>query len=199
MRKDISLRQSLPIIFIVVAIIGLAASYALTFDTIKVLKNPAYIPSCNINPILSCGDVMKTKQGEILGVPNPIFGLIGFSMLLTFGLVLSTGSVLKKWLWQLINAGALAGFIFFVYLFFQASFRIHAICPWCFVVWMITPPVFWYTTLYNLREKNLDFAFIKPKLSAWLQKYHGEILFCWYLIVFMTLFVKFYYYWKTLV
>lgn len=195
MSKNRTLKETLPYIYIVVAIIGLIASFALTYDTVHVLKNPSYVPSCNINPILSCGDVMKTKQGELLGVPNPIYGLMAFSMLLAFGLVLAAGASIKKWLWIVINVGALAGFSFFVYLFFQATFRIHAICPWCFVVWMITPPVLWYTTLYNLREKRIN---INQKFSAWLQKHHGEILFCWYLIVFLTLLVKFWYYWKTL-
>lgn len=194
-KKTWTLKDTLPYIFIVASVIGLIASFALTFDTIHVLKNPSYIPSCNINPILSCGDVMKTKQGDLLGVPNPVYGLMGFSMLFAFGLVLAAGGTLKSWLWRVINAGALAGFCFFVYLFFQATFRIHAICPWCFVIWMITPPVLWYTTLYNLREKHIR---INQKFSVWLQKHHGEILFCWYLIVFLTLLGKFWYYWKTL-
>lgn len=191
------LKKILPYIFVAAGIIGLVASFALTYDKIQVLKNPAYIPSCNINPIISCGSVMKTEQASLLGVPNTIFGLMAFSMLTTLGIVLLAGATFKRWLWQFINAGALAGFLFFVYLFFEAVYRLHTICPYCFVVWMIVPPVLWYTTLYNLREGH-----IKLRLGAsakdFLIKRHGDILLSWYLIVFLILLTHFWYYWKTL-
>jgi uncharacterized membrane protein len=197
--KNITIKKALPYIFIIASIIGLIASLSLTYDKIQVLKNPAYVPSCNLNPILSCGDVMNTKQADILGLPNPVFGIIGFGMLFAFGLALAAGAVFKRWLWLVINAGALIGFVFFVYLFTQAVYRIHAICPWCFAVWMILPPVLWYTTLFNIREKNLKLTYIKPKVKSWIFKHHGEILFIWYLYVFLTLFIKFWYYWKTII
>jgi uncharacterized membrane protein len=198
-RKNLSLKLVLPYLYIVLAIIGIIISFWLTYDKIQVLKDPSYKPICDINPILSCGDVMGTKQSDLLGVPNPIFGMFGFSMLLTFGLVLATGSKLRREIWLMINAGALAGFCFFVYLFFQAVFRIHAICPFCFVIWMITPPILWYTTVYNIQEANLKLKFMSKNLRNGILAHHGQILFCWYLIVFMTLLTKFWYYWKTLI
>lgn len=191
------LKKILPYIFIVFAIIGLVASFALTYDKIQTLKNPDYIPSCNINPILSCGSVMKTEQSNLLGVPNPIFGLIGFSMLLAFGIALAGGAKLQRWLWRTINAGALVGFGFFLYLFFESVFRLHTICPYCFVVWMIVPPVLWYTTLYNLREGNIKLGLGKG-LKSFMVKHHGNILLIWYVIVFLILLTHFWYYWKTL-
>lgn len=196
MKKEFDPKKYLPYIYIIVGIIGTLVAFTLTYDKIQILKNPNYVPSCNINPILSCGDVMGTKQSDLFGIPNPIFGVAGFSMLLAFGLALAAGASFRKWLWQVINLGALAGFCFFVYLFFQGVFRIHAICPFCFVIWMVTPPVLWYTTLYNLKEGNL--GKFKNDVKAWFLNHHWEILFCWYLIIFLTLLVKFWYYWKTL-
>lgn len=191
------LKKILPYIFVAAGIIGLVASFALTYDKIQVLKNPAYIPSCNINPIISCGSVMKTEQASLLGVPNTIFGLMAFSMLTTLGIVLLAGATFKRWLWQFINAGALAGFLFFVYLFFEAVYRLHTICPYCFVVWMIVPPVLWYTTLYNLREGHIKLR-LGARAKEFLIKRHGDILLSWYLIVFLILLTHFWYYWKTL-
>lgn len=194
-----TLKQTLPYIFLIAGVIGIIASFALTYDKIQVLKNPAYDPSCNISPILSCGSVMKTEQANLLGVPNTIFGLISFSMLTMLGIVLLAGATLKRWLWLAINAGALGGFIFFIYLYFQAVFRIHAICPYCFVVWLIVPPVVWYTTLYNLKEGNLKAKRIKPRIKNWLQRHHGDLLLTYYLVFFAILLNRFWYYWKTLI
>jgi uncharacterized membrane protein len=195
----LALRQTIPYIFIVAGVIGAIASFTLTYDKIQVLKNPAYHPACNINPILSCGSVMNTEQASVLGVPNTIFGLMAFSMLLTLGVVLLAGATFKRWLWLVINVGALGGFLFFLYLFFQALFRIHAICPYCFVVWLIVPPTLWYVTLYNLAENNLRLKYVRPAFKTWLQRHHGDVLVGWYLMFFAILLVKFWYYWQTLV
>ncbi len=198
-KKQITLQQTLPYIFIIAGIVGCIAAFALTYDKIQVLKSSSYIPSCNINPILSCGSVMKTEQASLLGVPNTIFGLMGFTALIVVGAVLATGSKLRKELWLIINAAALAGFGFFVYLFFQGVYRINAVCPFCFAVWMVVPPVLWYTTLYNLREGNFGSKLAKGKTNQFMQKHHGDIMLTWYLFVFGLLLTHFWYYWKTLI
>ena len=198
-KRNITLKQTLPYIFIIVGIIGCVASFALTYDKIQVLKNPAYIPSCNINPILSCGSVMKTEQASLLGVPNTIYGLMGFSALVTIGTVLLAGATFRRWLWLVINVGALAGFCFFIYLFLQGVYRINTICPFCFAVWMIMPPLLWYTTLYNVAEGNLRLKYIDIRVKTFLQRHHGDVLLLWYLIIFILLTTHFWYYWKTII
>lgn len=197
--KKLTLPETLPYILIFTAIIGMLASFALTYDKIQVLTDSSYSPSCNINPILSCGSVMVTEQASLLGVPNTIFGLVGYSMLLTFGVLLAGGAKVKKWVWQIAQLVASAGVVFMHYLFFQGVYRINAICPWCFVVWMITIPIFWYITLYNLREKNIKLPKKFVKVSKFAQKHHGDILFTWYLVIFGVLLTHFWYYWSTLI
>lgn len=197
-RYSLTLQQTLPYILIIAGLIGLAASFALTYDKIQVLKNPGYDPACNINPIFSCGSVMKTEQASLLGVPNTVFGLIAFTALATLGLMLSTGAKLQKRLWIAAQLAATAGLIFMHYLFFQGVYRINAICPWCFVVWMITIPVFWYITLYNLREGHIKLPKSLRPLGPMLQANHGNILVIWYLVIFGILLTHFWYFWKTL-
>lgn len=192
-----NLKQTLPYIFLIVGIIGCFASFALTYDKIQVLKDPSYVPSCNINPILSCGSVMKTEQASLLGVPNTIFGLMGFSALSTIGIALLAGATFRRWLWLAINAGAFLGFAFFLYLFFQGVYRINTICLYCFVVWMIMPPLLWYTTLYNLRERHIKLG--NTRLKSFLSRHHGDILITWYVFIFSLLLTHFWYYWRTLV
>lgn len=195
----ITLDNSLPYILIVGSIIGLIASFALTYDKIQVLQNPDYVPGCNINPILSCGSVMKTEQASLLGVPNTVFGLVAFSMLLTFGVLLAAGSKVSRWVWVGAQLAATVGVIFMHYLFFQGVYRINAICPWCFVVWMITIPVFWHLTLYNLRHEYIRLPTRLAKLGVFIQKHHGDILIAWYLVIFGILLQHFWYYWSTLI
>jgi uncharacterized membrane protein len=198
-RSRLTLDKVLPYILIVAGIIGIIASFALTYDKIHVLIDKGYEPSCNINPILSCGSVMKTEQASLLGVPNTVFGLIAFSMLLTFGFLLAGGAKVKRWVWIGAQLVATLGVIFMHYLFFQGVYRINAICPWCFVVWMITIPTFWYITLYNLQGKNIRLPNRLQTSSHFIQRHHGDILLAWYLIILGILLQHFWYYWSTLI
>lgn len=188
----------LPYLLIITALIGMVASFALTYDKIQVLKDASYQPNCNINPILSCGSVMKTEQASLLGVPNTIFGLVAFSMLFAFGFLLAGGAKVKKWIWIGAQSIATVGVVFMHYLFFQGVYRINAICPWCFVVWMITIPIFWYITVYNLQVGNIKLSLSFQKISSFVVKHHGDILIVWYLAIFAILICHFWYYWSTL-
>ena len=112
------LDRILPYILIVASIVGLTASFALTYDKIHVIEDPQYQAGCNINPILSCGSVMKTEQSMLFGVPNTIFGLVAFAMLGVAGVLLASGTQFKRWIWHSLWAGAALGMVFMHYLFF---------------------------------------------------------------------------------
>lgn len=197
-KKNLTLKNILPYILIFVAIIGCAASLILTHEKIRVIQDSSYIPSCNINPIFSCGSVMKTEQADLMGMPNTIIGLMAFSMLFAFGLLLLSGAKFKRWVWIGAQIAALFGVIFMHYLFFQGVYVINAICPWCFVVWIITIPVFWYITVYNLKEKHLILPQRLKTLSEFIQRHHADILILWYMIIFGILLEHFWYYWSSL-
>lgn len=194
-----NLNNILPYVLILAGTVGIIASFALTYDKIHVLQDSSYQPACNINPIFSCGSVMKTEQASLLGVPNTVFGIMAFSMLLTFGVLIASGAKVKRWIWIGAQIAAVVGLVFMHYLFFQGVYRINAICPWCFAVWMITIPTFWYITLYNLREKNIKLPASLSGVSKFAQSHHGDILFVWYLIIFAILLEHFWYYWSTLI
>lgn len=193
-------QRTLPYVLLVGGVIGMIASFALTYDKIHVLQNPNYNPSCNINPILSCGSVMQTEQATLLGVPNTIFGLVAFSMLATFAVLLLNGARPPRWIWLAAQVASTAGVAFMHYLFFESVFRIHAICPWCFVVWMITIPIFWGITIHNIRHKYLGlerFASTQ-KIGTFVNRYSNDLLVLWYLAIFGILLKSFWYYWSTL-
>jgi uncharacterized membrane protein len=194
-KRPLTLEITLPYILLVGSIIGLIAAFVLTYDKIHVLQDPTYRPPCNINPIISCGSVMEKPQANLLGVPNTIYGLIGFSALATVAGLLIAGVKLPRRIWQLIEVGVTAGLLFAGYLFFQGVFRIHAICPYCFLIWVTMPAVFWYTSLYNLRQGYLT---LRSGTTIFLNKHHGDVLLAWYVLFLGLLVVKFWYYWSTL-
>ena len=144
--------RSTPWVLLFSGIIGLFAAFTLTQDKIAILSDPSYIPSCNINPVLACGSVIITEQASVFGFPNPIIGLISFSVVITLAVLLIARVVLPNWVWLGLNLGALGGLAFAVWLIFQSLYVIDALCPWCMVAWVGTILIFWLTTAENAKS-----------------------------------------------
>jgi len=143
-------------ILVVGGIIGIFASIELIIQKIAVLSDPDFVPNCDINPILSCGSVISTEQASLFGFPNPVLGVIGFTIVIMFGALLFTGVELPRLMWLGLNFGALAGMVFVIWLVSQSLYAIGALCPWCMVVWAVTIPIFWQVTTDNLASNKLS-------------------------------------------
>ena len=141
---------------VVGGVIGIFASVELIIQKIAVLSDPDFVPNCDINPILSCGSVISTEQASLFGFPNPVLGVIGFTIVIMFGALLFTGVELPRLMWLGLNFGALAGMIFVIWLVSQSLYVIGALCPWCMVVWAVTIPIFWQVTTDNLASNRLS-------------------------------------------
>jgi uncharacterized membrane protein len=197
-KQALTLQRALPYILIVGGGIGLLCSFILTLDTIQLYKHPDLVLNCDLNPIISCGSVMKTPQSEALGFPNPIAGLIGYTFLPVVGLAMLAGAKFKRWFWWAVQACVTFAIGFTIWFQYQSMTNINALCPFCVVVWAVTIPLFLYTTFYNLREGHIPTPVRLKGLVSFLQKYHGETLAVWYLIIIVLILNHFWYYWQTL-
>ena len=126
---------------LIAGVLGLAAAFTLTVEKIEILINPAYVPSCSINPVLSCGSVMVTPQASAFGFPNPLIGIVAFTVVLVTGVLAVAKVRLPRWYWAGLTAGTLLGVVFVHWLIFQSLYRIGALCPYCMVVWAVTIPL----------------------------------------------------------
>lgn len=119
-------------------LIGLLSSITLTVEKIEMLRNTSYVPSCNINPILSCGSVMVTPQASVFGFPNALIGITGFTVVVVTGVLAVAKVSLPQWYWAGLLVGLVSGTVFVHWLIFQSVYRIEALCPYCMVVWAVT-------------------------------------------------------------
>lgn len=178
--------------------VGLLAATTLTVEKIRLLEDPDYVPTCSINPILSCGSVMSTPQAEAFGIPNPLLGIAGFAALTALAVALLAGAALPRWLWLTIQAGLTFAVGFVHWLFAQSVYRIEALCPYCMVVWVVTIVAFLYTTLHNVAAGNLPVpAALRPAAGVAV-RYHGVILTVWLTLLLALVGEAFWHYWRTL-
>lgn len=185
-------------ILIIGGFIGIMAAFILTMEKMSLLQDASYQPSCNLNPVLSCGSVIRTLQAEAFGFPNPLIGLVSYGVVVTVGMALLAGAAFKRWFWRGLQLGTLFGVGFVHWLAFESIYRINALCIYCLVVWIITIPMFWYTLLHNLREGHLPTPKALQGLVNFAQKHHLDILVTWYLLFVVAILTHFWYYWQTL-
>lgn len=181
-------------------IFGLTASFVLTYDKIQLLKDPANIPFCSINPIITCTSAMTSGQAEILGIPNSLFGIVAYTALIAVSVLLLTGSRLHHRVWDLVLASAIAGTLFMHYLLIQSIFVLHIICPWCFGIWISTPLILVASVLLFYRARSADGLpeFLRRILAS-IAARPGTILAVWYSVLALTLLVVFWEFWSSLI
>jgi uncharacterized membrane protein len=175
--------------------VGLLASMTLTVEKIDILLNSSYVPSCNLNPIISCGSVMVTPQASVLGFPNPLLGIVAFTVTLVVGVLAVAKVSLPQWFWIGLTAGIFVGAVFVHWLIFQSLYRIGALCPYCMVVWAMTITLLVVVGSIALRPV-LDSR--DATAARLLHQWRWSLTALWFTAVFLLIMVRFWDYWSTL-
>jgi uncharacterized membrane protein len=137
-------------LLVITGIVGWLASGILVLEKLEVLKDPNHATVCDVNPWISCGQVMQTWQSSVFGFPNMFIGIVAFAITTTVGMALLAGARFARWYWLGLQAGITLGFIFVVWLWSQALYSIHILCPFCMVVWAAMIPLFVWVTVRNV-------------------------------------------------
>lgn len=173
-------------------VIGLLASITLTVEKIKLLMDSGYVPSCNLNPVLSCGSVMVTPQASVVGFPNPLMGIVAFTVVAVTGVLAVTKVSLPRWYWVGMTLGTLTGAGFVHWLIFQSLYRIGALCPYCMVVWAIT-------LVLLVIFAGLAFGPAGGRrISQLLHQWRWTLIALWFIGLLLLIFLRFQDYWLTL-
>ncbi|HEX2143536.1 MAG TPA: vitamin K epoxide reductase family protein [Glycomyces sp.] len=179
-------------------LVGLAAAFDLTYERIASLIDPNHVISCDFNPVLSCGTVMDTPQASVFGFANPMIGLVAFPLVVFMGVLYLSKVRLPRWVAVTFNLGTLAGLTFVAWLIFQSVYRIGVLCPWCMAVWTVVLPIFWFTTVRNLRTGAIPVGQDWRDAVDDLLRYHWIGLTLLYAAVIMMVGTGFWDYWSTL-
>jgi uncharacterized membrane protein len=178
---------------LIAGVVGLAASFTLTVEKIQILVNPDYVPSCSINPVLSCGSVMVTPQAEAFGFPNPLIGIVSFTIVVLTGVLALAKVALPRWYWAGLATGTLLGTVFVHWLIFQSLYRIGALCPYCMVVWAVTIPLLVVVASIALQPQDTN------AVSRVLYTWRWSLVALWFTALILLILARFWDYWSTLI
>jgi len=130
--------------------------------------------------------VIASRQSAAFGFPNSFIGVIGFTVVLTLGVVWLAGAPVTGWIWGGLQAGTVFGISFVTWLQFQSLYRIGRLCPYCMVVWAVMIPLFVVVTAHSLLRWAPD-AGITRFASNWT----GLIVALWYVAVLTAIWFEF--------
>lgn len=168
-------------------LVGLLASFVLTVEKFELMLNPNYIPTCTFGSVLNCGTVMAEPQATLFGFPNSLLGIGGFGVVTAIGFGLLAGATYRRWFWLGLQLGATLAIVFIHWLVAQSLYEIRALCPYCMVVWVVTIPIFIYTTLHNLERGHFGGRDGGRAVAG----YHGILTFTWLAVIAALVFTAF--------
>jgi len=105
---------------------------------------PEFQP-CKINSIVNCDAVISGPVAKTLGIPTPLYGLIGY-------IVIFFAAVFKKS--KLLLGVATFGLLFCLRIAYIELFELNVVCPVCIACQLIMITVFILGLKLNLKKKE---------------------------------------------
>ncbi|WP_422614344.1 vitamin K epoxide reductase family protein [Bifidobacterium thermophilum] len=124
------------LIMLIASAAALFVSFMLSAETLRLARRPNQLLGCDINSVLSCSDVARSWQAELvrlgdLSFPNAFFGIAAESVFVTIAVIGLARVRVPRWFATCTWLGGLAAILFSYWLTVQSLFVIRALCPWC--------------------------------------------------------------------
>ncbi|MEU6347139.1 vitamin K epoxide reductase family protein [Streptomyces sp. NPDC046977] len=183
-------------LLVVCGALGLLASWVITIDKFKLLEDPNFVPGCSLNPIISCGNIMKSEQAHAFGFPNPMIGMVAYPVVIAIGMGIFAGARYRSWYWLGLQAGTLFGVGFVTWLQYQSLYNIGSLCLWCSLAWVVTIALFWYTLVHNVKHRIIP---APAALRNVVLEFHWVVPVLWYGVLVLLILTRWWSYWSTLI
>jgi uncharacterized membrane protein len=108
--------------------------------------HPSFQP-CNINATVNCDAVISGIVAKTLGVPTPLYGLIGY-------IVIFVAATLRKS--KLVLGVATFGLLFCLYIAYRELFELHVVCPVCIACQLIMITIFIFGIILNRKGESKE-------------------------------------------
>jgi len=180
------------------AFFGFSDSIYLSISHYRVYTDIAYESFCAISKSINCDTVSQNPYSIFIGIPVPIWGIIGYSFFLLFLPFAWSREAQKQRIWPVLFFISLAFSIYSVILAYISTFYIHSYCMMCIVSFGINFLLLYYAWLIRKRyDKSsvikgliLDIGFL------WDKKKRTIPVFLSFLCIIIFLLISFPSYWK---
>lgn len=179
--------RTMAVWLLVLSVIGSIASGLLMYERVALWADSDHTTACDLNPWVSCGQVMETWQASTFGFPNILIGIVLFPALAILALTLLLNKDFEQKVWYFIEAGTTFAFLFVVWLYISAVFVINVLCPYCMIVWAAVIPL---STLVFTRNRLAEQRW-SPKTKQLIRSWWWTVMILLFLVVVGTIIVQF--------
>ena len=158
------------------ALAGLADAAYLSVSHYRVYTDVAYESFCAISQAINCDTVSQSPYSIFLGMPVPVWGVIGYLFFLILLGLARLEAAEKRRMWPLLFAVALVFSLYSIGLALISTFLINSFCVMCFVSYAISFLLLFYTWLISKRfhsgglfrglKEDIRFLMQRKKLVA---------------------------------
>ena len=188
---------AMKVILVVAGIVGAVSTFILVMERLALYTDPQHKTSCDISPFISCGSVMASWQAKLFGFPNQFIGIVAFTIILLTAALFISRVVLPRWYWVALYAGTTLGMTMIVWLWYQSLYSIGALCLYCMAVWSVMIPLWILMTRYVSAKGYLG-GWAERRLAVFLDGWWWVILIALYAGVLVSIFLRFDFYWLSL-
>jgi uncharacterized membrane protein/protein-disulfide isomerase len=138
----------------ILAIAGLINSIYLSISHYRVYTDIGYRSFCAISKAINCDTVSQSPFSIFIGLPVPVWGIIGYTFFLLFLPFAKKKDAAKKRIWTILFLVALAFSIYSLILAFISTFVIHSYCIMCIASYAISFLLLFYTWIIRRRFES---------------------------------------------
>ncbi len=182
----------------VLALGGVLDSIYLSISHYRVYTDIAYESFCAISRSINCDTVSQSPYSIFIGVPVPVWGIIGYSFFMLLLPFAWSREAQKQRLWSILLFISLAFSIYSVILAYISTFYIHSYCMMCIVSFGINFLLLYYTWL--VRKRFGKPGIIKGLMSdigfLWEKKKKTASVFLSFMCIVICLLIYFPSYWN---
>lgn len=164
--EDLKRQNLAAFIMLAGSVLGLLASFMLSIEALILAKNSHAALSCDLSSVLSCSTVANHWSATILGFPNSFIGMMTLPVMVTIAVALLAGAKFPKWFMQAAQAGAVAGMVFAIWMFYMSYIEIGVLCPWCLTLDVGMTLILFGLTRYNILWKNISWRGVQKFVSG---------------------------------
>jgi protein-disulfide isomerase/uncharacterized membrane protein len=133
------------------AMIGLAVSGYLSVSHYRVYTDAVYESFCAISQSINCDTVSQSPYSIFLGLPVPVWGVIGYSFFLSMLTFARGPRTMKIRIWSLLSCVALIFSLYSIVLAAISTWQIRSFCIMCIVLYGINFLLLYFTWLTRKR------------------------------------------------
>ena len=173
------------------AMAGVLDSIYLSVSHYRVYTDIAYESFCAISRSINCDTVSQSPYSIFIGIPVPIWGIIGYTFFLLFIPFAWSREAQKQRMWPVLFLISLTFSIYSVILAYISTFYIHSYCMMCIVSFGINFLLLYYTWLVRKRfDKSgiikglmLDIGFLWEKKKKTIPIFFSTLCIITFLII----------------